>query len=235
VVIGVVAVAADIANFARLSTDLSLENADSFTQRVADWPILMWSERLTFLGTHQNQLLLVGWPMLLHVGITLPVVLFLLAPQVRETFGIGLPSALPQAAGSFEATRVAPVSQSRAGAHAVDDTVMRGAPQRSDQSLGYLIAQEGPIAGQSFHLGGQTRIGRGRSNDIVIDDRSVSRDHAVIRLEDGRFVFNDRGSRNRSYVITSNGEREISGRHMLADGDRLRIGDSVLLFRDGRP
>jgi len=96
-----------------------------------------------------------------------------------------------------------------------------------------LIVQQGPNAGRSFHLGARTRIGRGQANDIVIGDASVSRDHAVIRMEDGRFVFTDRGSRNRSYVITENGKHEVTGRHTLADGDRLSIGDCVLLFRDG--
>lgn len=232
VVIGAVAFVSDLANFARLSADLSMITDERFAQRVAAWPILMWDEHIAFLGTHQNQLMFVGWPILLHLVITLPVVLFLLAPQVRESFAVGLASGGASAAGSFDSTRVAPVLPSRlAGA---DDTAVQR-PQQRGESLGYLIVQQGPNSGRSFHLGAHTRIGRGHANDIVIEDPSVSRDHAVIRLEDGRFVFNDRGSRNRSYVITSSGKHEVTGRHTLVDGDRLSIGDSVLLFRDGRP
>jgi len=102
VVIGAVAIVSDLANFARLSADLSMITDDRFAERVAAWPILMWDERISFLGTHQNQLLFVGWPILLHLVITLPVVLFLLAPQVRESFVIGAASgATGAASGAF--------------------------------------------------------------------------------------------------------------------------------------
>jgi hypothetical protein len=232
-VTGVLVIVADLVNFGRLAALLSLESSDQFSERVAQWPILMWSEQLTFLGTHKNELLLVSWPILVHLLVMLPVVLFMLSPQVREAFGIAaVHSAYPSA--PFEPTRVrAPVREARSS---VDDTAIRGPDVASGPSLGYLIVQTGANAGRSYELGAQTRIGRSRrSNDIALDDQSVSREHALIRLENGRFVLSDRGSRNRSYVITSSGEQEVVGRHVLADGDRLRIGETTLVFRDARP
>jgi pSer/pThr/pTyr-binding forkhead associated (FHA) protein len=66
------------------------------------------------------------------------------------------------------------------------------------------------------------RIGRDAGLDIVIppeDQRFVSRVHAVIRVEDGRYVIEDRGSTNGTLV---NG-REVT-RAVLRDGDEIQFG-----------
>jgi len=69
-------------------------------------------------------------------------------------------------------------------------------------------------------------IGRDPQNDVVLDDRRVSRKHAEIRLRLGRFTLYDLQSTNGTYV---NGRRvaEI----VLSDGDRLSIGGVELLYR----
>ena len=69
-------------------------------------------------------------------------------------------------------------------------------------------------------------IGRDPQNDIVLDDRRVSRKHSEIRVRLGRYTLYDLQSTNGTYV---NGRRvaEI----VLSDGDRIAIGGVELLFR----
>jgi pSer/pThr/pTyr-binding forkhead associated (FHA) protein len=72
-------------------------------------------------------------------------------------------------------------------------------------------------------------VGRGSSSDIWLDwDSEVSRVHAELgRAGDSWTVADDGLSRNGSYV---NGER-VLGRRRLLDGDVLRIGSTLMTFR----
>jgi pSer/pThr/pTyr-binding forkhead associated (FHA) protein len=82
-----------------------------------------------------------------------------------------------------------------------------------------------------FALGereGQTlRIGRSTAADIVLDDASVSRRHAVIVHRGGRTVILDDRSLNGVYV---NGERV--GEAVLSDGDGIAIGHVSARYRE---
>lgn len=71
-------------------------------------------------------------------------------------------------------------------------------------------------------------IGRALENEIVITSRRVSREHAQVRGEGRRFVLADLGSTNGTFL---NGERVLAPVE-LRDGDRIGIGDVVLLFHD---
>jgi Protein of unknown function (DUF3662)/FHA domain len=68
-------------------------------------------------------------------------------------------------------------------------------------------------------------IGRLSSNDVVLSDPNVSRRHAEIRTNGGRWVLTDLGSTNGTLV---NGK--IAREHPLSDGDRLSFGTSELVF-----
>jgi predicted ATPase len=71
-------------------------------------------------------------------------------------------------------------------------------------------------------------IGRRVENDIALAwDQEVSREHAQLLRGAEGWMLADEGSRNGSYL---NGQR-LSGRHPLRDGDVLRFGDTVVLFR----
>jgi pSer/pThr/pTyr-binding forkhead associated (FHA) protein len=65
----------------------------------------------------------------------------------------------------------------------------------------------------------ETTIGRWPDNDIVIADRWVSRHHARIERRGLRYVIEDLGSKNDTFV---NGER-LTAPHELEDGDRIQI------------
>ena len=89
----------------------------------------------------------------------------------------------------------------------------------------YLISQEDttkryPITRTIW------RIGRGKDNELSINDNSVSRKHAEIhRNADGTFNIRDIDSMNGLYI-----NNEKIGKAMLQEGDILEIGDVFLMF-----
>ncbi len=91
----------------------------------------------------------------------------------------------------------------------------------------YLTALEGPLKGREFVIvGGEVRIGRTQENDIVLEDRNVSRHHASLWVEKGALRIQDQESKNGVLV---NHERVTSVE--LKDGDLVQLGGSI--FRVG--
>ncbi|MEV0703011.1 FHA domain-containing protein [Saccharopolyspora sp. NPDC050389] len=92
-----------------------------------------------------------------------------------------------------------------------------------------LVINRGPDAGTGFAIGiTRTTIGRGRGCDIVVDDVTVSREHAELRREDGRYVLVDGGSLNGTYL-----NRMPVDSAELADGDEIWVGKVRFTFRSG--
>jgi Mg-chelatase subunit ChlD len=91
-----------------------------------------------------------------------------------------------------------------------------------------LTITRGPGVGQVFELGNQAAmsIGRAKANEVVVNDVSVSSEHCRIRPEDGQFVLHDLKSTNGTFV----NERRVT-RHVLAEGDVVKIGETSLLFK----
>lgn len=82
------------------------------------------------------------------------------------------------------------------------------------------------LGGRDYRLVGKMiRIGRAADNDIVIDDRSASRYHAVLSITSTAIILEDLKSRNGSKV---NGSR--IKRMELKSGDEVDIGDLKGLF-----
>lgn len=71
-------------------------------------------------------------------------------------------------------------------------------------------------------------IGRRLSSDLPVNDPEVSREHARITAAP-RAVIEDLTSRNGTLV---NG-RSVAGRHPLADGDLIQVGQTRIRFRGG--
>jgi adenylate cyclase len=67
-------------------------------------------------------------------------------------------------------------------------------------------------------------VGRGTANDLVLNDASVSRFHAVIKLHENQVSIADRGSTN---GIVRNGEK-INEESELANGDVVQVGQYAL-------
>ena len=75
--------------------------------------------------------------------------------------------------------------------------------------------------------GPETRMAPGGPDELLIlaDDGWLSKRHARIEREGDEWVISDEGSRNGTFV---NGERVA--RERLADGDRIEVGRTLLLF-----
>lgn len=92
--------------------------------------------------------------------------------------------------------------------------------RRTDVAQQGAVAQLRDAAGRRYQLRGTaTRIGRLAGNDIVLDDDTVSRYHAVIVDTGTCFVITDLRSANGVDVA----DQRIPTSATLADGDHIRI------------
>lgn len=100
-----------------------------------------------------------------------------------------------------------------------------------DGAMLSLVVVRGPDRGRAFALPDAEPQLIGRSTEALeITDPTVSRRHAELTPDAGRWTIRDLGSRHGTLV---NGVR-ISGAVALAAGDRVRCGDSeLLLVREG--
>lgn len=84
----------------------------------------------------------------------------------------------------------------------------------------------GKMAGKTFFLSSRRMtIGRTDDNDIVIDDDTVSSNHAAIFYGEGAWALEDTGSSNGTFV----NNKKIS-RQEIKNGDRVRFGQVELEF-----
>jgi pSer/pThr/pTyr-binding forkhead associated (FHA) protein len=89
-----------------------------------------------------------------------------------------------------------------------------------------LMVIKGPIIGESFFIKKDIfKIGRNPDSDILLDDITVSRQHAVIEKAGGDLFIKDMESLNGTYV---NGK--IIELSKLSNGDRVQIGKYLFLF-----
>jgi DNA-binding response OmpR family regulator len=90
---------------------------------------------------------------------------------------------------------------------------------RSDDSP-VLIAQTGALQGQRWLLSETDFIiGRDDDVDLVIAERQVSRNHAIIRFQQGTYIIQDLESKNGTYVNGVQIKEPVS----LQDGDSIQI------------
>jgi Ca-activated chloride channel family protein len=90
-----------------------------------------------------------------------------------------------------------------------------------------LQVVRGDLAGQLFPLTKpRTILGRTAGADIVIRDADVSRQHLMITGQHGRFLAQDMGSTNSSWL---NG-RVLARPEVLSPGDVIRIGGVELRY-----
>lgn len=79
--------------------------------------------------------------------------------------------------------------------------------------------------------GEELTVGRAAGNRLQLSDPSVSRAHAAFAARDGQWRLRDLGSRLGTLLNGS----PVAGETALADGDWLRLGDTLVLYRDGPP
>lgn len=111
-------------------------------------------------------------------------------------------------------------------AHALES---QGAPTTVlERTTGaFLEVVSGDDAGRRFPLvTGDNRIGRGPNNRLRLTDRTVSNQHAIVRMAPGQALLFDDSSTNGTYL---NGQRVLQPRP-LTPGDRITVGRTVLQF-----
>lgn len=69
-------------------------------------------------------------------------------------------------------------------------------------------------------------IGRSPSCNVVLDSKSVGRNHGKISREDGDYVYRDLGSVNGSFID----DQRVKESVVLSDGARVRCGDARMDF-----
>ncbi len=83
-----------------------------------------------------------------------------------------------------------------------------------------LIGRGPPVTNQTFVLPrGPVQVGRGGDNSIIIDDKSLSRNHALLNVNLKDVTVEDLNSRNGTYVNHIRIEKET-----LKPGDAIRFG-----------
>jgi diguanylate cyclase (GGDEF)-like protein len=97
-------------------------------------------------------------------------------------------------------------------------------PEKASRSA-YFIVINGRAVGKMFKLVGMKMvIGRSPTNEILVDDEGVSRQHAFVERNALGLILVDNGSTNGVFV---NGQR--IQRHLLQDGDKVQLGSSAIL------
>lgn len=92
----------------------------------------------------------------------------------------------------------------------------------------HLFVTEGGLTGTRIGLtGAPVLIGRANDSTLVLEDDYASTRHARISLQDTRWVVEDLGSTNGTYL----GQRKLDGPVPLDPGVPLRIGKTVLELR----
>src|SRR5437868_9299803 len=109
----------------------------------------------------------------------------------------------------------------------------RGPPGGSEGSVKGMIRLRGisgEVKGQAWESATVLRAGRLGSLEIVLDDSSVSRRHAEVRLGDDGWFVRDLESTNGTYV---NGVRIGPGEHPLRARDVLQFGKVAVVVELG--
>ena len=89
-----------------------------------------------------------------------------------------------------------------------------------------VFIHRGPSRGARFLITSEgVSIGRASSNQVFLDDVTVSRAHAKIAYQDKSFLFSDLGSLNGSYI-----NNKQTSSHTLKTGDEIQIGKFHMLF-----
>ena len=132
-------------------------------------------------------------------------------PSAGETTNIGMPAiTIP-----ITSTGDRPLTQEDL------DTI-----SRLSEGTALLISTRGAVSGSRYLLDeDEVNVGRDPHCDILLDDSTVSRSHAVFRRINGVFSVVDAGSLNGTYV-----NRQRVDNMQLKNGDEIIIGKFRLVF-----
>ena len=110
---------------------------------------------------------------------------------------------------------------------------IRTASGDREAALLYVVqpGRTGLQSGDPFQLEPSTTIGRVESNDVVLNEETVSSRHAAVEFHDGRWWIRDLGSTNGTLL---NNEL-VNGQDQLEPGDLIQVGGVRLQFAASKP
>lgn len=79
---------------------------------------------------------------------------------------------------------------------------------------------------EEYSLGKEITIGRSNQNNIVLRDPYVSKQHAKIVEDEGKYFLEDLNSANGTYL----NNQKVLDVTMLKNGDRIKLGQIEFLF-----
>ena len=122
----------------------------------------------------------------------------------------------------IDATSSIPIVESFSGPQSVFDINSADIPTGS----AVLVVVKGPQIGDAFVLNPTgNEIGRGEGSDLLLDDVTVSRNHASLWHGDNGWMIKDLNSLNGTYV-----NRNRISEIMLSGGEELQIGKYRFAF-----
>ena len=131
-----------------------------------------------------------------------------------------------------EETAFIPSSALRTSATAAVEPFDESREEESPRAEGTMVmafarlVTEGEEPPEEFQLGLRTSIGRTSDNEIAIAKAAVSRRHALVTFTESGYIIADLKSGNGTFV---NDERIVEP-HLLAAGDRIKVGSTVFVF-----
>jgi len=107
--------------------------------------------------------------------------------------------------------------------------LLRPGQQTITEARPLLVVVEGLEPGRHHVLeAGETTIGRGPENHLVLPSPAISNVHAGIVARDGQFWIEDRHSTNG--VAVNGSVVRVDEPRPLSNGDAIRLSDHLLLF-----
>jgi diguanylate cyclase (GGDEF)-like protein len=103
-------------------------------------------------------------------------------------------------------------------------------PGQGNDCLVVIYTAEQGLLGKRFVLDrSPLRVGRGADNHVVLEGDSVSRRHAHFERRGNSWFVVDDGSTNGTYL----NEEQIAHDALLNNGDRIKVGPTILKFLSG--
>lgn len=98
---------------------------------------------------------------------------------------------------------------------------------KRENNAAFLAVKKGPDFGSKYDIkAGDTTIGRGAENDIIVNDNFASEKHALVRAENSEYTLYDLASTNGTLL---NGDKVVGSRP-LNNNDVIAIGDVEFVF-----
>ena len=129
-----------------------------------------------------------------------------------------------------DARPLVPVSARAPGRATASGTVGKAPKPRKPKRRGpgSLVVVEGALTGTVIPLGtAPVTLGRAPDSTVVLDDDYASNNHARLSLIEGRWVVQDLGSTNGTWV----GRTRLTGPTELLLGQQVRVGRTTLELR----